>query len=360
MAFPSYANGTPLSGAPNPLDFAWMETALTLMTYQAPQSLGNLCAAVSPGRVSILPAVAGDAYSACVFDFDAGFQAVVVIGTQTSWQLLLEAIMVLQIKFDNVPGLVGSYYPIDAAFYAGGLHNFMPQNKPVVVCGHSLGGASVVLFAQYIKENKGMRIQAGYTIGAPRPGNPDFAAGVTWPHNRLENWEDIVPSVPPDPAVWKLLIQAIRRGFPVEQTYVPVGSGIQQGVEGDYVLGNHGRSALEIIAGVLSGDLSAHAISEYRRRTLLSAYTAANKIAGAGGYEKPWHIFLSTELDHPSVVPGFQPLPRPSDWGDQVTVQFIDRGGFITSSFALDDPAPSSMTPVTVDDTPPVLDPCNC
>ncbi|HEU0217020.1 MAG TPA: lipase family protein [Stellaceae bacterium] len=77
----------------------------------------------------------------------------------------------------------------------------LPTGRPVMVTGHSLGGALAVLFAQWL-ETMGRHATAVYTYGAPRPGRRDFSE----PYNasdlgartfRCVHGDDIVPTVAP-------------------------------------------------------------------------------------------------------------------------------------------------------------------
>jgi triacylglycerol lipase len=77
----------------------------------------------------------------------------------------------------------------------------LPTGRPVMVTGHSLGGALAVLFAQWL-ETMGRDVAAVYTYGAPRPGRRDFSE----PYNnsnlgartfRCVHGDDIVPTVAP-------------------------------------------------------------------------------------------------------------------------------------------------------------------
>jgi triacylglycerol lipase len=77
----------------------------------------------------------------------------------------------------------------------------LPTGRPVMVTGHSLGGALAVLFAQWL-ETMGRDVTAVYTYGAPRPGRRDFSE----PYNdsklgartfRCVHGDDIVPTVTP-------------------------------------------------------------------------------------------------------------------------------------------------------------------
>jgi len=77
----------------------------------------------------------------------------------------------------------------------------LPLNRPIMVTGHSLGGALAVLLADRLV-TMGREVMAVYTFGMPRPGRRDF----TGPYNqnalarctyRLVHGEDIVPTVAP-------------------------------------------------------------------------------------------------------------------------------------------------------------------
>jgi triacylglycerol lipase len=77
----------------------------------------------------------------------------------------------------------------------------LPDGRPIMVTGHSLGGALAVLLAQRL-ETLGRDVSAVYTFGMPRPGRRDF----TEPYNqsglgartfRLVHGNDIVPTVAP-------------------------------------------------------------------------------------------------------------------------------------------------------------------
>lgn len=79
------------------------------------------------------------------------------------------------------------------------LRGAVPFAKPLVFCGHSLGGALAML-AAYHYACAGARVRAVVTFGQPRVGNGPFARAynarlgdVTW---RVVNNRDPVPRIP--------------------------------------------------------------------------------------------------------------------------------------------------------------------
>ncbi|MGX7003212.1 lipase family protein [Caballeronia sp. KNU42] len=72
-------------------------------------------------------------------------------------------------------------------------------NKPIVICGHSRGGALAMLLAA-ILHNRGTPVHSVFTFCSPKVGGSDFAeywqrTGV--PLYLLVNGNDVVPSLPP-------------------------------------------------------------------------------------------------------------------------------------------------------------------
>ncbi len=68
--------------------------------------------------------------------------------------------------------------------------------KPVVVTGHSQGGAEAALATKALAE-AGFTVQVTYTFAAPRAGNQAFVDSVKTPVHRIEFGNDIVPHLPP-------------------------------------------------------------------------------------------------------------------------------------------------------------------
>jgi len=76
-----------------------------------------------------------------------------------------------------------------------------PENRPVFVTGHSLGGALAVLAADRINAKQPGRIRAVYTFGMPRAGGSGFATAYNQALGsctyRLVHGDDVVPTVAP-------------------------------------------------------------------------------------------------------------------------------------------------------------------
>jgi hypothetical protein len=72
-------------------------------------------------------------------------------------------------------------------------------NKPIVICGHSRGGALATLLAA-ILDHHGTPVHSVYALCSPKIGGPDFAeywrrTGI--PLYLLVNGNDVVPTLPP-------------------------------------------------------------------------------------------------------------------------------------------------------------------
>ena len=72
------------------------------------------------------------------------------------------------------------------------------RNRPVIVTGHSQGGAEAALATRTLLAG-GFNVECTYTFAAPRPGNAAFVATIPddMPVHRIEFGDDIVPHLPP-------------------------------------------------------------------------------------------------------------------------------------------------------------------
>jgi predicted lipase len=72
------------------------------------------------------------------------------------------------------------------------------KDKPLVVSGHSLGGATATVAALDLKQ-RGYDVHSVYTYGSPRVGYSDFKEiyeGAKIPTYRFVNAYDVVPRIP--------------------------------------------------------------------------------------------------------------------------------------------------------------------
>jgi triacylglycerol lipase len=72
-------------------------------------------------------------------------------------------------------------------------------HKPLIIAGHSLGGAIATLAAKRLRHNGG--ISACYTFGSPRVGDEEWSYGLKTPIYRVVNAVDCVTMLPPSGGV---------------------------------------------------------------------------------------------------------------------------------------------------------------
>jgi hypothetical protein len=190
---------------------------------------------------------------ACPFYGDVGFVAppqtfvanqinAAIVGT-TATEVIVAFRGTLPINVDDWDGFVGSVLDwandgdakfTSAAYSAGLVHqgfaksldllwsDLLPtvvsqhasSKLPVVVTGHSKGGALASLGALRMQHEAAISPAAVYTFGSARAGNTQFANdydGKILNHWRFENTDDIVPHLPPAAHLLPFLAQVDRR-----------------------------------------------------------------------------------------------------------------------------------------------------
>lgn len=97
----------------------------------------------------------------------------------------------------------GFLYAVEQTFKEifGAIQSELNKNpkRPLIISGHSLGGALAMLYGAKLRENKIEEIEI-VTFGQPRCGNIKFIesfAKLNIPYTRFINKEDKVPDVPP-------------------------------------------------------------------------------------------------------------------------------------------------------------------
>lgn len=96
--------------------------------------------------------------------------------------------------------------------------------QPVLICGHSLGGAVALILAQMLRLRRSCEVQL-YTYGAPRAADATFvSAAQGLVHQRMVNHNDAIPSVP---GSWmSTRLSAYGAGALMTFTSVPEGFGV--------------------------------------------------------------------------------------------------------------------------------------
>jgi hypothetical protein len=103
-----------------------------------------------------------------------------------------------------VPGLVHSgFYDATMSIITDVIKAIQDLNPdktlPVYLTGHSLGGAMASLAAWMLSQNAGIGVAKVITFASPKPGDSYFksAYNLKLTQVRYENYEDIVPLLPP-------------------------------------------------------------------------------------------------------------------------------------------------------------------
>jgi triacylglycerol lipase len=130
-------------------------------------------------------------------------------GTSSTTDWISDAIAT-QGKYKCVPGVGLSHRGISDIYYStrGQILTALsklPKDKPLLITGHSLGGALAALCAVDVADNSAFNHPSVYTYGAPRVGDPTFAKAFSSKVDqsfRIHNRFDIVPQLPPH--VYKL------------------------------------------------------------------------------------------------------------------------------------------------------------
>ena len=87
-----------------------------------------------------------------------------------------------------------------------------PDN-PVYVTGHSKGGGVASILAYILSQNMGIpNVQPLVTFASPKPGDTAFQAGFqsVLSQTRFENYDDIVPLLPPSASFISLVVSVLK------------------------------------------------------------------------------------------------------------------------------------------------------
>lgn len=337
-------NRTPFTGDPNRMDFLFLEKVIGAQNAGDLQGLIRAGTALSPGSLTVIQSAVKGGYACAIYDFDAGFNYVSILGTQSAIQLVGELVASTLIPFDGLAGKVSAYFTIDLAFILTAILNALNPNKPVVVAGHSLGGATAQLLAAYLQHSIGSSVAGVFTIGSPKAGDAAFAATIPGLVTRLENLGDIVPSIPQ--AIPGLGLLSAFQSPPADwPLYVHAGFAISQDFGGGWENGHTELTPTDILAAIIGGEIPQHFVEEYQRRTMLPLLTPGNLVPFAQGFEKPWQLFNYLEQPQPPGTAAGPGIPVPAGYTNQMIVSESDRSGDQTPLGVVDDPPPRSWVP---------------
>lgn len=195
----------------------------------------------------------------------------------------------------QLPGQVHSGFLDDtrtvADQVASLVKSFNPgPNNPVYVTGHSKGGGVASLLAYILSQNMGIpNVQPLVTFASAKPGDANFQAGFqgVLSQTRFENYDDLVPLLPPSSSFISLVVAVVKLIPYVGQelanlfqraenwNYVPVGS--QEFITSTFeVMPNYPveKQTLDVV-WEFGTDL-------YHEK--FSSFAAAHSLAPGGGY----------------------------------------------------------------------------
>lgn len=127
-----------------------------------------------------------------LFIKERGTQYIAFEGSDTAkdWRRNLEFVIV---DHDEHLGFALSARDLMSQMWLDGIR--LNKNKPLVLCGHSLGGAVATIIAAQLQEMH--PDMALVTFGSPRPGGHKFRERFNVLHRRYVHENDVVPSLPP-------------------------------------------------------------------------------------------------------------------------------------------------------------------
>lgn len=212
---------------------------------------------------------------------------IVVAGTNTTVQLILDVLLNVQISYPGLAGQANAYFGGVGFTYWTWLQSEPLKhvgNRKVVITGHSLGAAAALVIGNFFRTNYPNEFVA-QTFGCPRTGNLTFASYITNNVFRYEDRLDPVVAVPPP--VWA----AIGSQFPIPgpppfSFYVQPGQAVTMEYNGTATPGSDPLNLLQTAAAVFNVQFGPHDLNEYARRLALGI-TPEDVTPPVPGYENP-------------------------------------------------------------------------
>jgi pimeloyl-ACP methyl ester carboxylesterase len=297
-------------------DFIFLATVAQALAADDYPGLQNAFAALGPGVVSRRP---GSVLIPESYLYISDTLIVLLIqGTEGVGQWAGQILASFQVPYQfGGPNVTGFDLVAATAIY----NDVDPVIRPrlvdhqLVLMGHSLGGAlaQVIAYWYRIAATLGMAV---LTMGAPRVGDPDFAAAVGPFVSRLEAANDPIPTIPPES--WS----AIGSAFPVQginppQTYQHAGAAATLVQGGDIVPGQQLISLPETVAQLVTGAAPTHQTSWYLDQLLLQSDLRFLS-PGGEGYPDPAALYEQTRSQQGVPISG-----RPNLEGEQLMSQLV-------------------------------------
>jgi hypothetical protein len=313
---------------------------------------------LAPGRAVIIPGLFGSIPLANLYFYDCGPQHLHITGTANVYELAGEILVSQLVPFSGIPGLVNAFFSVIAFRTLQKALPLIDPTKPLVLSGHSLGGAVAQILGVFLAQG-GFDVSSIITLGSPKVGNVTFAAAVSaLPVNRYELVGDIVPSVPqfmplPIPGLYAMPVNATWGD------YVHGGNPLTVDSLGDVTNEHIEMGPAAISLALAAGTIDLHYAYSYSAYAKAGWASLPNYAPFAQGYEKPYTMAgLVQPPQPPNTVVGPE-IAVPACFTNKFTVQNMSSSGQIVTLGTVDDPPPPSYVPPIIP-IPAEDEGCNC
>lgn len=213
---------------------------------------------------------------------------VLLSGTETTTQGILDVVLSAQISVPGIPGFVGQFWGLLALNF---WDHFSPLISPIiagknlVVLGHSLGGMIGDCMLPLVQSSLPDTPLICHTFGAGRPGDPTLAAAISSLVQRWENSADPIVAIPP--IHWNGVgAQWPFSGPPPLPTWAAPGNAVTIDDLGNLTPGSNPVSTSAAAALLITGSVTPHFAVEYARRLSLQL-SRADLAPPVSGFEDP-------------------------------------------------------------------------
>jgi len=193
---------------------------------------------------------------------------VFLAGTSNFLQVALDVLGSLQGPYTGVVGSVDQYFGDLGNEFYGAQQALVGENvagRSVVIAGHSSGGAAAQVWLNFFLQDYMSTPVVCWTFGAPRVGDPVFAAYVSDYVLRYEDRNDPIPSVPP--VIWGSTGSVFpMSGPPPLATYLSAGTASTLEPDGGITPGSFPLTAINAAVLMYADQFVSHQLSTYIER----------------------------------------------------------------------------------------------